>query len=269
MTNSEIPQQFTAILSGVRTLICRPEESAQALSSAMSSLGADCYIFPTLDIIQTNISDEDRQCILNLDQYQKVIVTSQHAAKLGLELIDTYWPQLPIGQTWLAIGQKTASLLAEASIKLDIPKQDFTSESLLKIAQLQKVKHEKILIIKGEEGRDTLTQVLSKRGAKVEAIQVYRRSRPAYTSDQITEALLNFNASYIVALSGETLLNLISLCEEHNIDLSSKTFVVPSHRVANIAYEHGFKSVLIPANLKPIDLIKCITKHKNSTLKAI
>ena len=40
--------------------------------------------------------------------------------------------------------------------------------------------------------------------------------------------------------------------------------IVPSHRVASIAYDHDFKSVLIPANLKPIDLIKSITNHKKT-----
>lgn len=264
MPNSAIPSQVISLLGGINVLICRPEESANELASALSALGAKCHNLPTLDIIKTPISEVERQYILSLDQYQYVIVTSQHAAKYGLELIDTYWPQFPLEQTWLAIGQKTASLLNAENVNLIAPEQDLTSEALLKLPQLNKVKDKKILLLKGKEGRETLPQILSKRGARVDSIDLYERVCPIYTDEEIRTALIEFQANYIVALSGETLLNLISLCEDHNIDLSSKTFIVPSHRVANIAYEHGFKSVLIPANLKPIDLIKSIRNHKKS-----
>ncbi|MFT6028670.1 MAG: uroporphyrinogen-III synthase [Oleiphilaceae bacterium] len=262
MTSSPIPHKVRSLLGGDNVLICRPEESAQHLATALSALGAKCHTFPTLKLLELPISDLEKQYILSLDQYQYVIVTSQHAAKIGLELIDSYWPQFPIEQTWLAIGLKTSSLLCTENIKLILPEKDLTSEALLKLPQLHKVKGQKILILKGKEGRQTLTQVLSKRGARLDSIELYERVRPSYTKKEISAALIKFKANYIVALSGETLLNLISLCEENNIDLSSKTFIVPSHRVANIAYEHSFKSVIIPANLKPIDLIKSITNHK-------
>ena len=264
MSHSAIPTPVKAILSATNILICRPGESAHELSSALSALGASCYTFPTLDIVELIIPETEKQHILSLDQYKYVIVTSQHAAKSGLELIENYWPQFPIGQTWLAIGQKTASLLSNANIPVTPPKKDLTSEDLLKLTALQKAKDQKILILKGKGGRGVIPQVLTKRGAKVDEVDLYERVCPTYSHEQVKAALIDFKATYIVALSGETLLNLISLCEDHNIDLSSKTFIVPSHRVANTAYDHGFKSVLIPANLKPIDLIKCITKHKKN-----
>lgn len=264
MTNSTLPSKVSSILGGTHVLICRPEESAKALASALSALGAKCNILPTLDIKEVPISAHEKQCLLSLDQYRYVIVTSQHAAKIGLDLVDTYWPQFPIEQTWLAIGQKTASILSAENLTLLSPERDMTSETLLNLPLLSKVKDQKILILKGKEGRDTLQQVLTKRHAVVDSIELYERKCPNYSSTEIQAALIEFQANYIVTLSGETLLNLISLCEQNNIDLSSKTFIVPSHRVANIAYEHGFKSVLIPANLKPIDLIKSITNHNKS-----
>lgn len=251
-------------LNNKRILICRPDESATELANTFSALGAECRIFPTLEICSVDIPPEQKQRILSLDQYRYVIVTSQHAAKAGLTLIDAYWPQFPIDQIWLAIGSKTASILKNETIKLVAPDKDFTSETLLKLPLLQKVKDEKILILKGKEGRDTLQNVLDKRGAKVDIVELYERKCPAYSKEQVMNAVQEFDARYLITLSGETLQNLFSLCAEHNINLSSKTFVVPSHRVANIAYEAGFKSVLVPTGLKPIDLIKSITNHKNT-----
>lgn len=264
MSHTSIPNNVTAILDDVHILICRPEDAAQTLSQTFSALGASCYTFPTLAIEALALSDTEKHRILSLDQYAHIIVTSQHAAKFGLEWIDSYWPQFPIEQTWFAIGKKTASILSTESLSLVSPEKDLSSEDLLASPPLQKVNHKKILILKGEEGRGLISQVLTKRGAKIDEVNVYKRTAPEYTREQVHAALIDFPAHYIAALSGETLLNLINLCQVHHVDLSSKTFIVPSHRVANIAYKHGFKSVLIPDNLNPIDLIKCITQHKRS-----
>lgn len=259
-----VPANIPLILSGTRILICRPQESAEEMARALSAIGAECSCFPTLTINATALSERDRQLILNLDQYLHIIVTSQHAAKLGLEHIDQVWPQFPIDQSWYPIGEKTASLLADEQLNVIHPDKALTSESLLDIAALQKVKHQKILIMKGEEGRDLLRKTLVSRGAHVDELTLYQRSCPEYSQAEIVNALKTFHADYLVTLSGETLENLISLSERVNIDLSQLTFIVPSYRVANIAYQRGFKSVLIPANLKPIDLIKCITHHKKN-----
>lgn len=260
----KLPSHMSSLLSGTRILICRPEESAQELAQTLSAVGAECRCLPTLIIVEVPVEEMAKQRILNLDQYQHIIVTSQHAAKLGSQLIDSYWPQLPLDQYWYPIGQKTASLLCQEGINVVQPNADLTSEALLKLASLNKVKGQKILLLKGEEGRDALAQILIKRGAQVDSLTLYRRECPEYSLEQLEQALGNFNADYVVTLSGETLLNLILLCEQSHIDLSSKTFIVPSHRVANIAYKHGFKSVLIPVNLRPIDLLKSIAGHKNN-----
>ena len=264
MPDSALPASMLTLLSGTQVLICRPEESARELAQALSAIGARCLSFPTLQITETSISPADKQLILNLDQYQHIIVTSQHAARLALALIDTFWPQYPIQQSWYPIGEKTASLLNQENLRIIQPDKALSSETLLGIAPLQKVKQQKVLILKGMEGRDTLAKTLRKRGALVDELALYQRSCPDYSRQDIQQALLDFQADYIVTLSGETLQNLILLCDQADIDLSSRTFIVPSHRVANIAYQRGFKSVLIPANLKPIDLIKCISTHKKN-----
>lgn len=262
--NSSAPVKMPMLLKGTRILICRPEDSARELALALSAIGAECRIFPTLAISELALNETDRQLILNLDQYQHIIVTSQHAAKLGLAQIDQYWPQFPMQQYWYPIGEKTASLLQEEHLNIIHPEKTLTSESLLSSTALQKVKQQKILILKGMEGRDLLSGTLTKRGAQVDELALYQRSCPEYSSEEIDNALKTFSADYFVCLSGETLQNLITLSNQVAFDLAHGTFIVPSHRVANIAYQRGFKSVLIPANLKPIDLIKSITNHKKN-----
>jgi uroporphyrinogen-III synthase len=251
-----------ALLNSKKILICRPEPSASELSTALEAMGARCQKLPMLTIKPVEISEAERQCILNLDQYQHVIVTSQHAAQMGIEEIDTYWPQAPIEQKWYAIGRKTAAILGSSSLDLYPPKQDMTSEELLKNEALESIEGERVLVLKGEGGRETLIKELNARNAKVDTISFYSRKRPEYPAKTLISNILDFDPDFIIALSGETLTNLIDHCKAHNIDLLERSFILSSNRVANIAYDSGIKNVLIPENLMPMDIVRCIKKAK-------
>ena len=122
----------------------------------------------------------------------------------------------------------------------------------------------KDLILKGKEGRDLLQQQLEKQGALVDTIALYERRCPEYETPHIQKSVQAFDPNYIIALSGETLLNLISLGKQAGISLDTYSFILSSQRVANIALEHGIKLNNIPDNLMPIDIIRCIAKVKRT-----
>ena len=250
------------ILPDTRVLICRPEPSASALSKVLESVGATCKVLPSLQIKPVEISAESRQKIMDIDQYDHVIVVSQHAATLGLSIIDEYWPQFPVQQNWFAIGRKTAHCLKSAELVLVEPNSDLNSEALLANTLLAHVRDAKVLILKGEEGRDTIERELTKRGAKVETIALYKRVCPEYSRGKLEESLIQFNPTYIVALSGETLTNLIHLSKKVKAELKQKSLILSSERVANIAREQGYKRTYIALNLTPMDIIRCIAKAR-------
>ena len=134
------------LLPDTRVLICRPEPSASELSKVLESVGSICKVMPTLKISPLEITAEARQKIMNIDQYDHIIVVSQHAAALGLSIIDEYWPQFPTQQNWFAIGRKTANSLKSADLKLIEPNDDLNSEALLRSESLVNDRNEKLLI---------------------------------------------------------------------------------------------------------------------------
>ena len=252
------------LLPDTRVLICRPEPSASELSKVLESVGARCEVLPTLMIHPLEITAEARQQMMDLDQYDHVIVVSQHAATLGLSIIDEYWPQFPIKQNWFAIGRKTANSLKPAGVKLIAPNEDLTSETLLNTKLLAKVSGAKVLILKGKEGRNIIESELNKRGAAVDTISLYERVCPEYSSVALETSLIKFNPSYIVALSGETLSNLIQLSKSVKAELQNKALILSSERVANIAQDQGYKLTYIANNLMPMDIIRCIAKARKA-----
>lgn len=246
------------LLAGQRVLICRPEPAASALQNALEAVGAQCQRLPCLEIKALELDGAARDKILNLDRYAQVIALSQHAATLAGELVDQYWPQQPIAQQWHAIGRKTAQALQAEGIELKTSDSDMTSEQLLEHPDLQDLSGQKILLLKGENGRKKLAQVLAQRGAEVDSLELYKRLRPDYDKAILTQVFEDFKPQFIITLSGETLENLHHFAKQINARLGQTRFIVSSNRVAKLAASLGYPLSYSPSNLMPMDIITTI-----------
>lgn len=270
-------------LQGTRVLICRPEPAASELAKALSALGATCKTLPAIEIEALELDGEARQKILNLDQYQHVIALSQHGAALAADLVDQYWPQLPVGVMWHAIGRKTALTLIDHDIPIAPPSGDMTSEQLLSQpafidfsnkATPTEVEHfppstepeaPRILLLKGKQGRQKLAETLRQRGAVVEGLELYQRMCPDYSEPQLRAALIEFEPQFVVALSGETLENLHSFCKTTGAPKETMKMILSSQRVAKLATSLGFPLSYVPDNLMPMDIVRSIISANRST----
>lgn len=259
MTKPPLPQ----ILNGQRILVCRPQPDADHLCEALRATGANAEALPCIAISPCPPAPEQRQHILNLDQYALIIVTSQHAARYGLALVDEYWPQFPVQQRWVAIGRKTASILEEAGINVLHSHQDMTSETLLQLPELNAIQGKKVLVLKGMDGRKHLQQALMNRSARVDAVDLYQRSKPHYSGAALQRAFIEFQPGWCICLSAETLTNLHSYANEIGYDILNLRIIVPSKRVAQVAKSMGFTLTYVTENLMPIDIIRCLKAAKS------
>ncbi len=242
-------------LQGMRVLVTRPEHQSAGICNDLQARGATPVCLPLLQITPVPDSDAEypllKQHILDLDLYQQIIVVSPNAAHFAGELIDQYWPQLPVGITWHAIGQKTADTLTGYGIQARINTAGTDSEALLSDSTLQNITEQRILIMRGEGGRTVLADTLQARGARTEYAELYRRSCPDYTSQQINSTIYS-SLDAVLITSGEALENFISLLDrpqEHTPQLRgqilSTRLLVPSTRVAKLATAYGCTNVYI------------------------
>ncbi len=236
-------------MANPRVLVTRPLHQAQGQAELLASLGFEAVVLPLIDITPLNETDPAfpllRSRIMDLDLYHKVIFISANAVTAGMDLIDQYWPQLPIGIQWMAIGRQTAVKLAEFGITAIQSPHGYDSEALLAMPQLQQVNEQKVLIMRGEGGRETLAGELSQRGARVEYADLYRRSMPLYTSGQISSTIGDKPFAAVLLTSGEAVNNFSQLiADQHLNTLKHTTLVVPSERVARIAAELGYTRVI-------------------------
>ncbi len=267
-------------------VITRPSAQAGVWAAELQALGFSSRCLPVLEL--RALQDEAQQQaiknkILDFDLYQKVIFVSQNAVEFGMNWLEDYWPQLPIGIEYFAVGATTAKKLASYGIAVtDLATSasgGMTSEDLLNSPQLQDVDGDKILIFRGLGGRGQLAETLRERGAWVDYCELYERCIPAAASDQLQQLLADMRVSdapardFIVAVhSGESLQNLLLLVSqvEHQSQRSALTnlqqlpLLVPSQRIASAAREVGFSQIICAENATDVAmsaaLLQCVKR---------
>lgn len=246
-------QNAADALQGQRLLVTRAAHQSQVQQTLIQALGGTPVCLPLIEIEPVSESDsvyaDTKQHILDLDLYQKVIFVSPNAARLGVELIEDFWPQLPVGIDWIGIGRQTVKQLEEFGISAWSSAQGYDSEALLSSDRFQQVEGQRILILRGNGGRDLMRNTLISRGARVDYGTVYYRRLPGYSEQTLKQKLLDEPLSALLITSGEGLLNLQTLITTHSADryqpLLNTLLIVPSERIAVIARELGYRRVRV------------------------
>jgi uroporphyrinogen-III synthase len=251
-----------------RILVTRPAgDASDILCAALKMDGYEVFSQPLL-VLQRLPQIPVVQCkmLLHLDRYQHVIFISSNAVHFGMALIEDYWPQLPVDLHWYAIGAATASKLERFGIKALTPESAMTSEGLLALSSLQNVRDQCVLIVKGQGGRDTLTQELTRRGALVDELPCYCRFPPEMSAGELAANLTQWCIDVIMITSGEGLSNLqVLLSPAETTKLKRIGLIVPSQRVAKMAHNAGFEQVVTAENASDLAMLRALKEWRHGT----
>lgn len=241
-------------------LVTRPAGQGAELSAALGDAGFAVHQLPLLELLPLpELDPVRRQRVLDLDHFQHIIFVSANAVKHGMAWIESLWPQLPVGLNWYAVGAATARLLLPYGVTAQTPGADMTSEGLLGLAGLQQVSGQRVLIVKGEGGRQALAAALGSRGARVEELACYRRARPALAPGELALKLSQWDIDLVLISSGEGLVNLLALLSPaETTKFTQITLFVPSERVAQMAREAGFRRVIVTENASDDAMMRAI-----------
>ncbi|ARN74152.1 uroporphyrinogen-III synthase [Oceanicoccus sagamiensis] len=253
-------------LQPLSVLVTRPQGQAAPLMAAIEHAGGDVWHYAVMAIAELTTDEQRQQCkqtIMALDEYQHIIFISGNAVHFGMEWINHYWPQLPLGINWYGIGKKTVAQLIEQGVPcVDSGSSGaMNSEALLQHNNLQQLAQQKVLIVRGVGGRDYLAEQLSQRGAKVSYAECYKRLLPALPKGELT-AMIAHNAVNTVCLnSGESVNNFYQLLGDDRAPwLDQLTIVVPGDRVSAIASELGFAQVVTAENASDESMLEALKR---------
>ena len=233
-------------LQGLSLVVTRPPAQAARTALLLRAAGADIFEFPVLAIASINATLPAPE----LASASGIIFVSANAVEHGLPLVASAGGA-PAGMEIFAIGRATAAALAQAGFKHVVsPQQSIDSEGLLAMPQLLRVEGRHIILVKGGSefgGRTVLEQTLIARGARVTALECYRRA-PMVPNlakrEALSELLASGGVHAFFALSVETLdsLNNIFSMMQHTPQ-SQMVLLVPHPRVAMAARARGFDRV--------------------------
>lgn len=235
-----------------RLLVTRFAPHAQQLADNLSEVGYFSIAQPLLTV--TALEDPAMLKRFLSGYYDVVIAVSANAVKYVQDKIHDGWPDA----VYFAVGDSTQKQLSDASGKQVLcPVNSFDSEGLLALKQLQALQSKRVLILRGEGGRDLLASTLTERGAEVVYFQTYKRIKIDLNGHDLVKIWQQALINGVIISSAEILNQLFALVPSKDASwLSDLVFYVPSQRVAEQAILLGAKKVVLLPSLHTQKIIE-------------
>jgi uroporphyrinogen-III synthase len=221
-------------LAGLNILVTRPRDQARSLALSIEQAGGTALLFPLLEIEAIQDTQALQQQIERLDLIDLAIFISPNAVKYGMDAIAKFGTRPPALKI-ATIGQGSATALREYCVtEIIAPRERFDSEGLL--ALLAEVNGWRVMIFRGDGGRELLGDTLKARGATVEYVTCYRRSKPQGS----VNLLLQSDAITVTSSEALKYLHQMIAAPEYQHLLHTPLFL-PHTRIFELAQEQGWR----------------------------
>ncbi len=240
-----------------KIILTRPLAQAQDFARQVKAMGRDVAHFPLLEIAAL----EDNTALITqlgqLQDYALIAFVSPNA----IEAFFRHVLSLPANLTFAVMGEGSRAKLAEFGVNdqtatilrpRNLLKTD--SETLLAELDLDALRGQKVLIIRGESGRELLADALRAHGVEVVQVAAYRRVKPALNDENekhLTQ-LLEGDNDWVIT-SSEALRNLCDYVESLNLNsgvakMQRQHLLVPHSRIEETARSLGFLHITLTAS---------------------
>ena len=233
-------------LSGFKVLITRPVDQSASLHQLIIEAGGDVVSAPLLAIEPLEDLRSATSLLNESPPWDGLIFVSANAVRVAFSMAE--WHERDLSRTLIAaIGAATRAALEAQGVAVDVvPESQYNSEGLLSDPRLENVRGQRLLIVRGQGGRETLAEGLRHRGALVSYAEIYRRTRVPFdvlASALETGSLAPYDA--VVITSGEALSHLTEWLESAAlINDPRPLLVVPGPRLVALAHQLGWPLVM-------------------------
>jgi uroporphyrinogen-III synthase len=238
-------------------IITRPRAQAGPLAARIAATGRAVETLPLLEIAPLADPAPLRAVLAGLAGYAMVAFVSPNAIDAAFAHI-ARWPD---GVTLAVLGEGSRAALAahgitpaNATIVSPADTAHSDSEHLLQTLDLAALRGRRVLIVRGEQGRELMADGLRAAGADVTVVAAYRRAVPALTPDLAAtlRRLLGQPNDWIIT-SSEALRGLVDLLEQlerqdsagadpakYVVMMQQQHLIIPHARIAETANNLGF-----------------------------
>ncbi|MCD6162481.1 MAG: uroporphyrinogen-III C-methyltransferase [candidate division Zixibacteria bacterium] len=250
-------------LSGIRIMVTRPADQAQAMYVSLREIGAEVMPYPTIatsehvDLKGWTAFDDIKHSSGSIDNW--LIFTSENGVRYFINQLVSRDADIRClaGFKIAAVGYGTARALKTFNIKADFIPSKATVESLAKqMADSFNLKGSTIVRIRGNLADDTVEKTLIDTDANVIPIQTYNTYYPEWL-EGFKEKLFNYPPDVIIFTSGSTVKGFCNILNKDEIDKlitdavtvsigPSTSKIIKSHdiHVAAEAKEHNIPGII-------------------------
>ena len=235
-------------LAGRHVVVTRPAGQATHLAEALLALGAHPVLFPVLAIEDVADVTPLLDAAIRLDSYDWAVFVSPNAVEKALKVIlaERAWPaRLRVA----TVGKSSEQALAARGITdVVAPQERFDSEALLALPEFTDVAGQRVIIFRGDGGRDLFGDTLKERGAAVDYVTCYRRVKPALDPAPLIRLWEAGRLDAVTLTSSEGLRNFWEMIGKLGQGFLKRTPVfVPHARIAEQARALGLSQVILTA----------------------
>ena len=241
-------------LSPVVVLVTRPEPQAQEWAVSLRERGVHATPLPLLRVTALPGAEQATSAAWDvLDQHRLVMFVSPNA-------VARFFAARPDAAAWpvsvraAATGPGTVAALAahhvprECIVAPPPHAPRFDSEALWELLQSEDWRGARVLIVRGEDGRDAFSRQLRTAGAEVRLLSAYRREAPAWSPTERALALHALDRpdrhAWLMS-SSEAITHLSEFLREVERAMPAGALALCTHpRIAQTAREAGFARVL-------------------------
>jgi uroporphyrinogen-III synthase len=232
-------------LAGRGIVITRPAHQAGSLAARVAAVGGRAILFPVVEITDPADLTPLNALVDRLHEFDLAVFISPNAVSKAMDLISVR-RALPARLRFAAVGDASANALRACGVAHVIaPAENFDSEALLALPALREAAGKRVVIFRGEGGREVLRDTLITRGAHVEYAECYRRVRPRLDPAPLLNAWVHDELHAVVVTSSEGLNNLFEMIgEAGEARLAGTPVFVPHVRIAKTANMRGLTRVV-------------------------
>jgi len=238
-------------------VITRPLAQAGPLAQALRTAGHRVDVLPLLEIHPLADLAPLQAALARLSGFALVAFVSPNAIDAAFAHLGAW----PAGVALAVLGEGSRAALAArgltaATAQIISPPDSAASDSehLLAAMDLEALRGRRVLIVRGESGRELMADGLRAAGAHVTVVAAYRRSVPVLTAELgATLRRLLADERHWIITSSEALRGLVDLLEQlDRADLASgdavvrmqqQHLIVPHARIAQTATALGFTRI--------------------------
>ena len=252
-------------LTGINVLVTRPAHQSAFLADGIRAVGGNPILLPVLEITDVKDLTPLLNLINRLDEFDWAIFVSPNAVNKAMSLI-IQQRSLPPHLKIAAVGKGSAAALKHYGVnKVLIPNAHFDSEALLKQEELQNMTGKRVVIFRGNGGRQLLGITLVQRGAILEYAKCYQREKPKVDVTSLLTAWSRGEIHAVIITSSEGLHNLFDIIGKLGQQLLKSTPVFTVHeRIAQTAKNLGLEKIMTAPSTGDEGLLESLQGYFNS-----